>query len=281
MSQLEDQLQQVTELITLPEVYIKINRLMDDPRSEIDDFEKIIRLDSHLTAKLLNAVNSAYYGFSGKITRVSQAICMLGLQQLQIMVLSISAVTALSSLSFPKDIIEFKTFWRISLFSGTLSRLLAKQLQLRSSERMFILGLLHEIGHLFLYSQFPDDSRQSIQISDEKGITIAQAEQQIFEYHYGEIGAKLIENWKLPEDFQDFIRLQPTPQQATENKIEISILHIAHAYAHKQFTKTDKELEQLIDPYVWEATQLTPEIIEQTLDAALSASAEMEMAIIK
>ena len=283
MSSLENQLQQVTELISLPEIYFKINRLMDDPKSDIVDFAKVIRLDSNLTAKLLNVVNSAYYGFSGEITSVSKAICMLGLQQLQIMVLSISAVTAVSSLNFPKDIVEFKTFWRCSLLSGTLSRLLAKQLQVRASERLFILGLLHEIGHLFLYSQFPDESRQTIQISNEQGLTIAQAELQLFGYHYGEIGAKLMAYWQLPESFQDSIQMQPTPQLAlaSDNRLEISILHIAHAYAHKQFIETDKELEQLIDPSVWEVTQLTAEMVEQTLDAALSASAEMETAILK
>lgn len=281
MSLLENQLQQVTELISLPEIYFKINRLMDDPTSDIDDFAKVIRLDANLTAKLLNAVNSAYFGFSGEITSVSKAICMLGIHQLQIMVLSISAVTAVSSLNFPKDIVEFKTFWRCSLLSGTLSRLLAKQLQVRSGERLFLLGLLHEIGHLFLYSQFPDQSRQTIQISQQKELTIDQAELQLFGYHYGEIGAKLMANWQLPESFQDLIRMQPTPQQATENGLEISILHIAHAYAHKQFIETDKELELLIDPYVWEVTQLTPDMVAQTLDAALTASAEMETAILK
>ena len=280
MSSFENQLQEVTELISLPEIYFKINRLMDDPTSDIDDFSDVIKLDANLTAKLLNAVNSAYYGFSGEITRISTAINMLGIHQLQIMVLSIYAVTAVSALNFPKDIVEFKTFWRSSLLSGTLSRLLAKQLKIRATEQLFITGLLHEIGHLFLYSQFPDQARQAIQLSRDKQMSIAQAEQQLLEYHYGEIGAKLMEYWKLPESFQYLIRFQPTPQQADKNKVEVSILHIAHAYAHKKFIDTDKELEQLIDPYVWEVTHLTPELIEPALDAALTTSAEMETAIL-
>ena len=236
---------------------------------------------------MLNVVNSAYFGFSGEISSVSTAISMLGIHQLQIMVLSISAVTAVSSRNFPEDIVAFKTFWRSSLLSGTLSRLLARQMQIRSNERLFILGLLHEIGHLFLYSQFPDLARQTIQLCQEKELSIDQAEQQLLGCHYGEIGAKLMQHWQLPESFQQLIRIQPTPKKASENKLEIAILHIAHAYAHKQFIETDKELEQMIDPYVWEVTQLTPDIlltpdiIEQTLDTALTASAEMEAAILK
>ncbi|MCP3849887.1 MAG: HDOD domain-containing protein [Gammaproteobacteria bacterium] len=285
MLSFENKLQQVTELISLPEIYLKFNRLMDDPNSNIDDFAEVIRLDANLTAKLLNVVNSAYYGFTGEISRLSTAISMLGIHQLQIMVLSISAVSAVSALNFPKDIVDFKTFWHSNLLSGTLSHLLAKQLKIRSPEDLFILGLLHEIGHLFLYSQFPEQSRQAIQLSNENELTIVNAQQQLFNYHYGEIGAKLMENWHLPERFLHSIRLQPTPEQAgedkVERKVEISVLHIAHAYAHKQFLETDKELEQLIHPIVWDVTHLTPDLIEQTLESALTASAEMEMALLK
>lgn len=281
MLSFEDQLQEVTELISLPEVYLKISRLMDDPGSDIKDFAKIIILDANLSAKLLNVVNSAYYGFSGRVSSVSKAISMLGTRQLLMMVLSISAIAAVSSLKIPKEIVEFRTFWRSSLLSGTLSRLLAKRLNIRSNETLFTLGLLHEIGHLFLYSKFPDLALQAIQLSKDKEMRIDQAEQQILDCHYGIIGAKLMGHWQLPENFQYSIRFQPTPQQATKHKIEISILHIAHAYAHKQFIEPDKELQQLIDPYVWDVLKLSPEIVEQTLEAALTASAEMELAILK
>ncbi len=281
MLSFDNKLQQVAELISLPEIYLKINRLVDDPNSNIDDFAEVIKLDANLTAKLLNMVNSAYFGFTGEISRLSTAINMLGIHQLQIMVLSISTVNSASALNFPKDIVDFKTFWHSNLLSGTLSHLLAKQLKIRSPEDLFILGLLHEIGHLFLYSQFPEQSRQAIQLSNENELTIVKAEQQLFNYHYGEIGAKLMGNWHLPERFLHSIRLQPTPEQADENKVEISVLHIAHAYAHKQFIETDKELEQLIHPIVWDVTHLTPDLIEQTLESAITASAEMEIALLK
>ncbi len=278
---IEEQLNKATELVSLPEIYIKFNQLMDDPNSDIDDFAQLIRMDSNLTTKLLNIVNSAYYGFSGEIDNIATAISMLGIQQLHIMVLSISAVDAVSALTFPKDIVDFKTFWRSSLLSGVLARLLAQKLKVHSIERLFILGLLHEIGHLFLYSQFPDECRQAIQLSNEQHLRVDQAELQLFGCHYGKIGAQLMEHWLLPESFQELVNAQPTPELATSNKLEIAILHIAHAYAHKQFIDTDKELEQLIAPCAWKITQLTAEDIQQTLDDALTASAEMEMSILR
>jgi len=281
MCSFENQLQQVTELISLPEIYLKIHQLMDDETSDIDDFARVIRLDPNLSAKLLTAVNSAYFGFAGEITSISRAVNLIGIQQLHIMVLSISAVTAVSSLDFPKDIVDLKTFWRSSLLSGTLSRLLAQHLEVRPNERFFILGLLHEIGHLVLYANFPQLARQSIQLAEENNINIDQAEQQVLGSHYGKIGALLMENWKLPASFQNLTQFQPTPQQASEDQLETSILHIAHAFAHKQFIDSDRELSDLIDPTAWQATGLSEEVVHPILQQALVTSAELEKVILK
>jgi len=179
MQSIENHLQEVTELISLPEVYIRITQLMDDPTSDIEDFAKVIHLDPSLSAKLLKAVNSAYYGFSGEISSISRAVQLVGIQQLNIMVLSISAVTAFSALNFPKDIIDLKSFWRSSLLTGTLAKLLAQELKVRPAERFFILGLLHEIGHLVLYANFTDIARQTIQMSAQSNMRIDEAEQEV------------------------------------------------------------------------------------------------------
>ena len=253
---------------------------MDDPKSDIEDFARVIHLDPSLSAKLLKAVNSAYYGFSGEISSISRAVKLVGIQQLNIMVLSISAVTAFSALNFPKDIIDLKSFWRSSLLTGALAKLLAQELNVRPAERFFILGLLHEIGHLMLYANFPDQARKTIQMSQQSDMRINEAEQEVLGVHYGDIGAMLMAQWHLPEHFQLLTRLQPTPELATESQVEISILHVAHGYAHRQFTETECDIQDLIHPVAWENIQLDQAQIEEILQIALETSAELEKIII-
>ncbi len=281
MPSFKNQLEQITELISLPEIYLKIHALMDDSKSDIDDFARVVRLDPNLTAKLLKAVNGAYFGFAGEVNSISRAVYMMGIQQLHIMVLSISAVTAVSSLDFPKDIVDLKSFWRSSLLSGTLSQLLAQQLKLRPFDRFFILGLLHEIGHLVLYAKFPQLARQTCQLAEENDISIDQAEEQVLGCHYGNIGAQLMEHWKLPVSFQNLTNYQPTPEQAPEDRVETSVLHIAHAFAHKQYIDQAKDLEFSITPFAWETTQLTEEQVTQTMETAIEMSNDMERAIFR
>ncbi|MCP4486738.1 MAG: HDOD domain-containing protein [Gammaproteobacteria bacterium] len=275
-----NQLEQVTELISLPETYLKIHALMDDTTSDVDDFGRVVRLDPNLTARLLKAANSTYYGFTGEISSVSRAISMMGIQQLHFMVLSISAVSAVSSLEFPDDIVDLKSFWRSSLLTGSLSQLLGQQLQIHSFERFFILGLLHEIGHLVLYACFPQLARETNKLSIDSNIPIHEAEQQILDCHYGNIGARLMQHWKLPAFFQTLTNFQPTPALATDKQLETSILHISHTFAHQHHMAQHSAPTVTIDPTAWDITQLTQEDIDGPLEAALLVSRDLEKTIL-
>ena len=147
MSEIEQALQEVTELISLPEVYLKVRQLMDDPASDIYDFGEVISVDPNLSTRVLKVVNSAYFGFPKPIDSIARAVNMIGIGLLHNMVLGISAV---SCIALPNEFVPLKTFWRKSLYCGVLARLLAEKMALDKSEHLFIAGLLHEIGHLVL-----------------------------------------------------------------------------------------------------------------------------------
>ena len=280
MSSFEQRLQEVTNLISLPDIYLKIRRLMDDPTSDIDDFAEVISIDPSLSVAVLKLVNSAFFGFAGQIDSISRAVNMIGIGQLHSMVLSISSISALS---FPNDIWPLKTFWRSSLFTGVLSRLLSEQLNLnvKQSERLFVIGLLHEIGHLVLYGKFPEQARLAIQSAEECDLPAHLAEQRVLGCHYGEIGAILMEQWELSSEFQLITRYQPTPAEASDLQVETAILHIAHGFAHLQFDAGNKSLDELIDPVVWEISQISLQQAEESLEAARAISADMERVLLR
>ena len=281
MSSFSNQLDQVTELISLPEIYLKVHALMDDSKSELEDFARVIQIDANLSAKLLKAANSAYFGFAGEVSSIQRAVYMMGIQQLHVMVLSISAISAVSSMDFPEDLIDLKTFWRGSLLSGSLSRLLAQQLQVRPFEQFFILGLLHEIGHLVLYAKFPQMARDTRQLANDNNIRIDKAEEQLLGYHYGNIGARLMKLWQLPSIFQMLTNFQPTPELAPDLRREVSILHISHAYSEAHLNSKNVNPASLIQPVVWEATGLSPDQVQSLLVEAIDMSAELESVILR
>ena len=277
MPEIQQQLQEVTELISLPEVYLKVQRLMDDPASDIYDFAEVISVDPNLSTRVLKVVNSAYFGFPEPVDSIARAINMIGLGPLHNMVLGISAM---SSLELPNDIMPLNTFWRASLFSGVLARLLAERLKLPKSDHLFIAGLLHEIGHLVLYSKFPQQALAAQKIAEEHDQAIHEAEMQVMGYHYGDIGAMLMANWNLSDNLQSITRHQPTPELATDYKTETTLMHLAHACAQSITTESQAAADTLIDAEVQAVVGLTQQELEHSMDEARAISADMEKVIL-
>jgi HD-like signal output (HDOD) protein len=270
---IEQTLEDIRGLISLPEVYQKIRELMDDPESDIDQFVGVVSSDPNLTATVLKVANSAFFGFPGKIDSISRAVSMLGLTQLHDLVLATSAI---NSLDLPNEVMPLRTFWRFSLFSAVLSRLLANQLKIPRGERLFIIGLLHEIGHLIMYAKYPEQAKLAMSRAENDQQTLHILEQNMLGLHYGEIGAKMLALWRLPSNFQNIVHYQPTPGFAEADVIETTLLHVVHGFAQKLTLNHEQPIENLVNPQAWAILNLTPEQIDDALETALQACLDME-----
>jgi HD-like signal output (HDOD) protein len=270
---IENTLQEIKGLISLPEVYQKVRNLIDDPNSDIEHFVEVVASDPNLTVAVLRVANSAFFGFPGKIDSLSRAVNMLGIGQLHDLVLATSAI---ASLKLPNDIMPLKTFWQFSLFSAVLTRLLASQLKIPKSERLFVIGLLYEIGHLVLYAKHPELAKRALDLSRNNQEMLHIAEQELFGMHYGEIGARLMAQWCLPAHFQDIVHFQPTPDLAPEQRRETALLHLVRACAEKAIFGHMSPIEQSVSREVWEALQLNPEQLADAVEQARTTTAEME-----
>lgn len=270
---IEQTLEDIRGLISLPEVYQKFRALMENPKSDIDQFVAVVSIDPNLAATVLKMVNSAFFGFPGKIDSINRAITMLGLGQLHDLVLATSAI---SSLDLPNDIMPLKLFWRFSLFSAVLTRLLATQLKIPRSERLFIIALLHEIGHLIMYAKYPDQAKLAQINAQDDPQMLHVSEQGLLGLHYGEIGAKLLAMWCMPGHFQNIVHYQPTPDIAEDQVTETTLLHVAHGFAQKLILNSQQPIEHLINPKTWETLCITSEQVEGSLETALQTCQDME-----
>ncbi len=272
MPDIEQKIQEITGLITLPEIYLKIRRLIEDEHSEIDDFAEVIIVDPDLSTRVLRLVNSAYFGFPEPVDSITRAINMIGIDQLHNLVLSASAM---SSLELPNDILPLKPFWHNSLYTGVLTQQMALQLNLERSDRLFIAGLLHEIGHLVLCAKLPDHAREAIRLSVQTGQPMHQIQREMLGCHYGDIGAMLLENWSLPVELQMVVRYHPTPLEASEHRLESALLHLAHAYAGQNIAADPLDADALIAPRVLEMISLPQQTINESLATAREVSLDI------
>ena len=130
----EDLVKGVVKLISLPEIYIRVSQALEDENHNAKQLGDIIGHDPALTARILRIVNSAYYSLASQVELVSRAVSVIGEDDLRNLVLATSAVDTFKRI--PKQLVDIDLFWRHSVHTGIVARLLSKYCNiLRSEER--------------------------------------------------------------------------------------------------------------------------------------------------
>lgn len=257
----------VTDLATLPEVCVRINEMVDDATSSASDMANAIMQDASLTGRLLKVANSSFYRFPSKIDTVSRAITIIGTRELRFLVLATSAVRSFDNL--PNDVVDMAGFWRHSVYCGVISRILASQCSVLHRERLFVSGLLHDIGHLVMYHRIPDLVQVMRYRAKTAEIPLYQAERDVYDTDHAEVGSELLKAWGLPDSLIEVVACHHEPGRAENNVLDTALVHIANSLSTLAELGSYNENEApAIDPVAWEITGLTPDVIEPSLQEA-------------
>jgi HD-like signal output (HDOD) protein len=235
--------EKVRALITLPDVVLRVNELLNKDDTTNAELVELILNDPALTAQLLKLVNTTFYGFPNKIDSISRAVSMIGQKELRNMVLTTTVTNSFEGI--PEDLVDMDTFWYHSITSGVLARLLAHKFHRQDYERLFIAGLLHSVGKLIFFIEYPQQSSQILSLKDQGQEAIDKIERKAFGFNYAELGAELLKEWKLPENIWELIDCQLDPLHAKHYIEDVCILNIAAHIADsiEPCSKRDIEFE--------------------------------------
>ena len=213
------------ELFSLPDIYFQVAEMIKDPRFSAEDMGKVISKDPGLSARLLRVVNSSYYGFQAKVDTISRAITIVGVEDLQNLVLATSVIDKFSHI--PSELVDMTDFWLRSVHCGVIAKLLAKENSVLHCERLFLTGLLHGLGSLVFYYKLPDKSLEVLLAANYNQRLIGGLEQEIIGFTHADVGAALIKNWGLPESLYEAIGCYLTPELAQVHKLDAYLLSLA------------------------------------------------------
>ncbi len=260
MKSVEELVENCSSLVSLPEVYIQVKKVIDDPESTMAELSAAISIDPGMTAMVLKLVNSAVYGMPRKVETISRAVGILGMQPLHDLVLAVSVTKAFSGLS--QQVMNMNIFWANSFFSGLAARELARKCFLVDSERMFVEGLLRDLGHLLLYQHLPEQAEEAIKISANTGEPIQTTEQNLIGFDYTHVGKALVDAWQLPRNIGEAIRHQHHPSGTPDYQFEAALLNIAGALTEGfQATNGQGIWKTLVATESWTLTSLDEESI--------------------
>jgi HD-like signal output (HDOD) protein len=249
---------------SLPLVYEELNQAINDPDSSSSTIGDIISQDIGLAGRLLRIANSSLYSFPSRIDTVSQAIIVIGIQQLRDLTLGTSVIELFEGISI--DLVNMDSFWRHSISCGICARVLATYRRESNVERFFVAGLLHDIGRLVLYTKLPDHARNALVRCKSSGELLYKVERELMECDHSDVGSALLQFWKLPTNLVEAIACHHNPLSGTRYPVEAALVHIADIIANAmQIGSSGERFVPPLVPEAWERSGLSESILVPTL----------------
>lgn len=268
----------IDQLVSLPSVFVRLNQLVESPRSTVNQIADVISQDPALTARLLRMANSAMFGIRSQVDTISKAVNIIGMKRLRDLALATATVKAFEKTTNP--LLPQEEFWLHSIRCGLAAKFLGEQAKLPQSESLFIAGLLHDIGDLIMFHRVPEESRLAIEqtVEDSDTVSLQEAEQKILGFNHAMVGMELAKHWNLPALFIESIRWHHEPEKATQFQKQVAVVHIANTLAVlAELNTSDIEHTDAppIHPTVWPLIGLAPDIVPVILDAVKEHTAHM------
>lgn len=256
----------IAKLASLPEVCVRVNEMVDDPRCSAADVGKVISRDTALTAQLLRISNSSFFNFPSKISTISRAITVIGERELRYLVLALSAVRTFNQI--PIELANMASFWRHSVYCGVVSRLIATKCHVLHSERLFVAGMLHDIGMLVILNRVPELERVVLYRSNTGREPVYLAEREVLGCDHADVGAELLRHWNLPAVLIETVACHHDIEKAVDAKLDAAIVHIANVISNRAELPTDYDAIPEFNPKAWELTGLDESILPEIAEEA-------------
>ncbi len=220
----------VEQLPSLSRTFLEMHEAFNDLNTSIERVTEIVERDPAMCAKILQIVNSAFFGVARNVSDIRTAISCLGMNVLQSLVLSQEIFRAFHP---PKSISGF-SMEAVNSHSLLVSRLTAKigGNHLLPGIGLFA-GLLHDVGKLVLAETAPDHFARAIEGAHIDKCPLYVAEEKLIEVSHAEVGAYLLGIWGIPHLIVEAVAHHHHPERIPHEKLDlVSSLYFANWIAN-------------------------------------------------
>ena len=233
----------IQKLPSLPSLYIDLVHETESENASANSIANIISKDITMTAKILQIINSAFYGLPNRISNLPQAVSYLGMNTLKSLVLGEQVFSEFQKQ--PDTPISIDQLWNHSLMVGVLARNITQDMQSESrlNDDSQVAGLMHDIGKLIQVNiaGFYQEMDKKIK----SGIPPLAAEYEIINTSHAELGAYLLGIWGLPDPIVQAVAYHHHPSRQNETKFSVlTAVHVANSF----LSMTDEEIFNNGDP---------------------------------
>jgi putative nucleotidyltransferase with HDIG domain len=254
-----------------PEVARRILELSREPEVSNREIAEVMKYDDALTANCLKLCNSSYYSLSVKVFSMTQAVNMLGLKN--IIMIALASTKSLSAYckAQQKYCLTKGELWRHSVTTAIISQLLLKKANVDEDSILFTAALLHDFGKIVLDQYAEGDIDNLIELTQKEGVSLIEAERQVFGVDHAELGGLVAEEWNFPNMLVNSVRNHH--QEITANQIPnveawVRLSNLVFYLGFSKFTNSyHRGIVCQLDPEVLSSYRLRAEDIDAVLTA--------------
>lgn len=256
---LRSKVERITALPTVPMVLKRTLEVIENPQTSLIEISQFISQDPALTSRLLKMVNSAIYGFPGRISAVSHGVVLLGLSVVKGILLGVSVFELMQE--------TMVGLWEHSLGCATAARILARNKGLKEFEEVSVAGLLHDIGKVIMVLLIPDDYTKAIEHAKTNKNHILMSEREVLGADHANAGTWMARKWNFPKPLIEIIEYHHKPHIAKTFKLETAVVHVADIIIRaRSFGYAGDQVLPLVNHQAWESLKLTEADIVAVLD---------------
>jgi putative nucleotidyltransferase with HDIG domain len=218
-------------LPSLSKTYQALAQAVQNPSTSLEQVAEIVERDIAMSAKILQLVNSAFFGLPQRVTEIQNAVAYLGMDTIKNLALASDTFRVFApDPRFPPSLYE--TMQQHAYRTATIVKALG--LDRKDCEVAAVSALLHDIGKLILASKMPDQFRDVLTLTEKSGCSQCEAEEELLGISHAEIGAYLLGLWGINRVVVESIAHHHRPTRIPHSGFDVSAaVYVANLLAHE------------------------------------------------
>ncbi len=205
----------LAQLPSLPTVAQALLKLAANPETEQRQVVQLVKADPAISAKIVKAANSTFFGLRSEVKGIERAVSLLGPSVSNSLALSFG-LTANASPPSPMAV-HYGNCWRQSIIQATAAGEIAQRVAPASADDYSLCGLLLDVGRLALLTLFEFEYLPVLEAAQEGELSLPGVEEEWLGIHHADVGARLMEQWKMPAAVIESIRWHHAPNGCLED----------------------------------------------------------------
>ncbi|MCC7492053.1 MAG: HDOD domain-containing protein [Fimbriimonadaceae bacterium] len=213
----------------MPRLYMELMDVLRQENSDAADVAGVIEQDPGMTAKILQWVNSPFFGLRHRVMAAEQAVALLGLETIRQLVLSAQVFTQFRVGDVPGFDAEFVAQHSLAVALQARAVAQAAKSKLQTCEDAFLAGLLHDVGKLYLAANAPEAYGEVLDLMQRRPTDVITAEREVLGATHAEAGAYLLGLWGLSSPVVEAVAFHHTPRDSVMPGFEpLVAVHVAN-----------------------------------------------------